>query len=158
MADHDIETVKHCVNAYLRHMRHINDDIREVEMAIMDIENKMGLLGVSFDKPGVTASADGDKIGACLARLEELKDELACRINAYYGLYDQARLICQPRFVGRYALWLNKVEGKTWAYVGRMIGYTERHARTVAEGGYRDIYDEMPEEYRRYTIPNAQPL
>lgn len=155
MTEHDLEVMRHCVKRYLGHMKHYYDDVREIELRIKSIENRLGILGVSFDKVNVSTSSEGDKIGSGLADIQELREELKDRLTAYELLFQEAQDICQPRYVGRYAMWLHEVESREWEYVGRIIGYSERQTRTVADGGVVEIYELMPEEYRRYSIPDA---
>lgn len=158
MVEHDIEVMRICVKAYLNHMRFINDDIREIEIKIRQTKDRLDLMGVAYDKVSVSTSTIGDSIGEGIATLEQLTQEWAERIKKYEKLLDQAKSMCLPHYVGRYAMWLHEVECREWEYVGRIIGYSERQTRTIAESGMKEIYVLMPEEYRRYSIPNAMPL
>lgn len=157
MTEHDFEVMRICVKAYLHHMRHIDDDIREIKLRIEQVKDRMKVCGIDYSKITVTTSTEGDTIGASIALLQELKSEFDDRIIHYQKLYEDAKDLCQPHFVGRYAIWMHEVERREWEYVGRVIGYEERQARRIADGGIRELYELMPEEYRRYSIPNAQP-
>lgn len=155
MTEHDLEVMRLCVKQYLGHMKHYYDDLREIEIRIRTIETRLGLLGVSYDGISVSVSIDGDQIGERLAEIYELRAELLDRMTAYERLFQDAQDICQPHHVGRYAVWLHEVEGRDWAYVGRIIGYEERQARRIADGGIREIYELMPREYQSQALPNA---
>ena len=157
MAEHDIEVMRVCVKAYLSHMRHINEDIREIELRINQIKERVDLMGIAYDRVVVSTSTQGDSIGEAVATLDELKQELADRIKSYQRLFEEARDMCQRHYVGRWSLWMHEVEGKKWSHIAKLIGYSESRTYDIAEGGLREIYDLMPEEYRRYSIPNAQP-
>lgn len=157
MTEHDLDVMRFCVKSYLSHMRLIKDDIREIEIRIREIKDRLGVMAVDYSKDAVSTSSDGDRIGEAIAHIEELQEELSVRIINYQNLLADAQDMCQPHYVGRYAMWLHEVEQREWEYVGRIIGYSERQTRTIAEGGLREIYELMPEEYRRYSIPNALP-
>lgn len=157
MVEHDFEVMRICVKSYLSHMRLIKDDIRELELRIREIKERLGVLAVDYSKENVSVSSDGDSIGKAIAKIEELQNELSERILNYQKLLANAQDLCQPHYLGRYAMWLHEVEQKTWTYVARCIGYSESRTYDIAEAGIREIYYEMPEEYRRYSIPNALP-
>lgn len=157
MVEHDFEVMRICVKSYLSHMRLIKDDMREIQLRIRDIKDRLDVMAVDYSKDSVSSSSDGDTIGTAIARIEELQQELSDRIINYQKLLSDAQDMCQPHFVGRYAMWLHEVEQKTWTYVARCIGYSESRTYDIAEAGIREIYYEMPEEYRRYSIPNALP-
>lgn len=157
MVEHDLEVMRFCVKSYLSHMRLIKDDIREIELRIKEIKERLGIMAVDYSKDNVSTSSDGDAIGKAIAKIEELRSELSSRIINYQSLLAEAQDLCQPHYVGRYAVWLHEVEQKTWTYVARCIGYSESRTYDIAEAGIREIYYAMPEEYRRYSIPNALP-
>lgn len=157
MPEHDLEVMRICVKAYLSHMRLIKDDIREIEIRIREIKERLGVMAVDYSKDMVSTTTPNDQMGAAIARIEELQAELSARIINYQRLLADAQDMCQPHYVGRYAVWLHEVEQKTWAYVARYIGYSESRTYDIAEAGIREIYHEMPEEYRRHAIPNALP-
>lgn len=155
MTEHDFEVMRECVKVYLSHMRSYWDDVREIELRIRSIRNRLDIMGVAYDKISVSTSTSGDTIGEGIATLEDLAGELEDRVTTYERLFQEAQDICQPRYVGRYAMWLHEVEGREWAYVGRIIGYEERQARRIADGGVREIYELMPREYQSQAIPAA---
>lgn len=157
MVEHDLNVMRICVKAYLSHMRLIKDDMREITLRIKEIEERLDVMAVDYSKDLVSSSLSNDQMGEAIARIDELKSELSARINNYQQLLFDAQDICQPHFVGRYAMWLHEVEQKTWTYVARVIGYSESRTYDIAEAGIREIYAEMPEEYRRHSIPNALP-
>lgn len=157
MVEHHYEVMRICVKSYLSHMRLIKDDIREIEIRIREIRDRLGIMAIDYSKDNVMSSTEGDTIGAAVAKIEELQKELSERILNYQHLLTEAQDMCQPHYVGRYAMWLHEVEQKTWTYVARCIGYSESRTYDIAEAGIKEIYYEMPEEYRRHSIPNALP-
>lgn len=156
MVEHHYETMKHCVYTYLSHIRTIYKDIREIEIRINQIRDRVRFLaGVDYSKITVSTSTDGDTIGEALATLDELQNELAERIIRYEHLYQDAKDLCAPRYMGRYILWLRNVDKLPWIYVAQIVGYEVRQAQRIAEGGIRELYVLMPREYQSQSIPDA---
>lgn len=148
--------MKQCVYTYLSHIRSIYKDIREIEIRIRQIEDRIKFLGgVDYSKITVSTSTDGDAIGEALVTLDELRGELADRILKYQKLYEDAKDLCQPRYLGRYILWLRNVDKMPWIYVAQIVGYEVRQAQRIADGGIRELYDLMPREYQAQSIPDA---
>lgn len=158
MVEHNIDVMRHCVYTYLNHMRHIRDDIKAISQQISEIRHAaIGLRGIEYNRDKVKVSPDGDKVGEALARIEELQAELSDRILNCYEQYDEAEQLCAPHHVGRYVLWLSRVKGRTYAEIARIVHYSDTYIYELAAGGIVDLYYAMPEEYRRNSIPNAQP-
>ena len=151
-----LELKRHCVYAYMEHIRSIPDDIREIEQQIKEIEASIDIRS-SVAAGGGTTTPAGDKIGSGIAILEDKLERWDVMIKNLYVERDHVRSLCLPTYKGRYALWLHKVEAKSWPYVARILGYSERQAKRFAEQGIIELYRLMPEEWRRYTIPNALP-
>lgn len=156
--EHNFYVQKICVKNYLHHMRFIDNDFKALEGRIASIENQLTLMGVSFDKIGYTSLSEGDKMGSGLIDLLEARDKLAERNARYRRYYEQACDLCEPHNLYRYALWLHYVDGHNWDTVGSKLGYSESHIKFLAAKGITELYSLMPEEYRRYTLPNAAPF
>lgn len=152
--EHSLEVIRICVRAYMRHIRMINDDVRVIAERISEIRTTVELTGVSFDSQG-SASSTGDKMADGVARLVQMSEEFSLAIDRLDSEYKTAFLWCQPENVGCYAVWLHDVEGMQWRIVGELTGYSEKHIPRIADKGYRELYDLIPEEYRRSSIPNA---
>lgn len=156
--EHDIQVMRHCVDAYLSHIRYIEEDIAHINEQIDEVYHAAaGLTGMAYDRDAVIVSSEGDKIGQALARLEELRGQLADRVTECMDLLDECRLLCAPHHVGRYVLWLSKVKGKKYAEIARIVDYSEDYIYELSVGGIVDLYYAMPERYRRDSIPNAMP-
>lgn len=153
---HDYETMRFCVRAYLGYVRGIDATITAVGEDIARVEARLELLGVSLAPVG---SGDGgrDALPDGLARAAELRDEWEGAMALYADDLACARRLCRPVHERRYALWLHLVEGRTWGEAARELGYSERHARRLADDGVRELYPLMPERWRREPIPNAAP-
>lgn len=155
--EHNFEVQRYCVIKYLSKIRYIDEDLKHVRDRISEIEQSLVLSGVSYDKIGSAPSTTGDKIPDGILRLMDKREELQMKLSLHFGLLDEARELCPPSNRPRWCLWLHYVDGYDWSSVGKKLGYSERHTRLMACTGIREIYELMPEEFRRYTIPNAAP-
>ena len=98
-----------------------------------------------------------DRIPDALAAVEKARLRLADAVAANLDAIDEARRLCCARSVGRMALWKHDVEGKTWEEAAFEMGFSYKHLERLAASCRQWLYDEMPEEWRRYSIPNALP-
>ncbi len=156
MQDHDIHVMRECVTNYLKHVGRIESDIKQLETRIEDLRESMRGLAINLGTSrGCSVS---DRMADGVAKIIEYEREWNDRIVNDYDEFNAVRDMCDVHHVGRYAMWMRVVEGRTWEYIGSKIGYCERHARTIADGGVRELYPLIPEEYRRSTFPNAAPL
>lgn len=153
--EHSPEVVKLCVKAYLRHVRELRSEMLSVEHLIEETKGRLGVMGVTFDKQGRSSVAGDDAIPAGIARVEELRQQWLELAESNQAEVEVAAAICSRRHVGRWAMWQNVVMRRTWADVGRELGYSESHARDIGAAGAREIYALMPEHWRRATIPNS---
>lgn len=151
----DIYIIRACVTAWLDHVRLLDASIRDLESRIREARARLEGLGVRLDGPSGGASSDALADG--VARVLELEEEWSAAVRAHLAEVEAARDLCPPSHVGARAMWLHVAERLTWAEVGRAIGYSEAQARRIADGGARELYGAMPEEFRRFTFPPAQP-
>lgn len=156
MVSHDIEVMRHCVKAFFSHLRYHCNNLKEIESRIKSIRESIELKAVNYNGMPV-GSSSGDKAGSVLVRLEEAEQEWIYEYNSIQEEYDKMLKFCMPSYPGRYALWLHYVKRLEWVYVGDIIGYSERYTRQIADESIEDIYNYMPEGWRRETIPNAMP-
>lgn len=154
--DHSIEVIDLCVEEYLRYIRSLKYALRDIEQEIEELEQTLILTGVSYQDTGGTASVSKDRLGDGVVKLIELKDNLAGEHAAHADELSHARNLC--RFSEpRQALWLSRVERMTYEQIAKELGYSKRTIRRMIGRGRRELYDVMPEYFRRHTIPNAIP-
>ena len=156
MQDHDFETMRHCSCAYLRHVRAAIGEIEDIECQMAKQQASLALMGVSYDV-GHGSSASADRIPDGVAKAFELRERWSEAYARLAGEIEHARKLCSSEYPSRRMLWLHLVEGKTWRQVSSMTGYSTRHAIRMADNGTVALYYAMPEEWRRYSIPNAAP-
>ncbi|MEF2593314.1 MAG: hypothetical protein U0M51_02055 [Eggerthellaceae bacterium] len=155
MQEHDFETMRHCAYAYLRHIRAAIGEIDEIEGQMAKQQASLALMGISYDTSGGGCSAD--RIPDGVAKAFELRERWSEAYARLAGDIEHARELCSSEHKSRRMLWLHVVEGRTWQQVSAAMGYSTRHAIRMAENGAVALYYAMPEEWRRYSIPNAMP-
>lgn len=153
--EHSFDVMKHCVMAYVRYAASLDASMRDIEEDIARQNARLDLMGVSIGEGGATSNRDALPDG--VIKLMELREKWSNEYARYADDLEQARELCERTHVNRRAAWLHFAERRTWAEVGRAIGYSERNAMRIAETGIRELYVLMPEEWRRDPIPNAAP-
>lgn len=148
-----MEAMRHCVATYLRHIGSMEREVRDLEWRIDAIRAK--ITGLSRPQGSGRGSDTTDKLGEGLGAIEELQREWHAKASEYAADIAEAAAICPPSHIGKHALWLHFVEGMPWQLVGQRLGYSRWQARRIAEGGICDLYHEMPETWRRDSIPDS---
>lgn len=156
MQEHDFETMRHCVYAYLRHVRGSIGEISAIEEQMARQQASLALMGTTYDFGRGAASAD--KIPDGVAKAFELRDRWS---EAYSRLADgieEARGICSDEYAERRILWMRIVDGMSWRQISSKMHYSTKHLQRKADNGVVSVYYAMPEEWRRDPIPNAAPM
>lgn len=156
MQEHNFETMRHCVYAYLRHVRGAIGEISAIEEQMAKQQASLALMGMSYDVGH--GSAYADKIPDGVAKAFELRDKWS---EAYARLADGielARTICSDEYPGRRILWMKVVDGMSWRQISSKMHYSTKHLQRKADNGIVSVYYAMPEEWRRDPIPNAAPM
>lgn len=153
---HDFEVMRICVREYLRAVSRMRMRLSMIEGEVAAIQARLSLMGVDYSRGG-GCGPNRDKMPDGVAMLEEARDMWAGEYARCREDVERARLICSPDRPECHALWLHEVERRTWAAVAREVGYSEQHARRLADQGVAVVYAEMPERWRRDPIPNAAP-
>lgn len=151
---HDYEVVSFCVDAYLRHIRSLGAAMDDIAAEIAEHESRLALMGVSYEVRQAACSPKADKLPDGVIRLVELRDRLADEIASDLGDVERARALCRSD-ENRRALWMQKVDGMTYAEIARAASVSVRTAKRMVERGKWSLYYSMPEEWRRDPIPNA---
>ena len=153
---HHPEVIRECVEHYFRIVRASDTQIRELENRIDEARKSLEMPKCPLGNDG-GGTGDPDKIGAAFARIEELENKWAARVLEFKEDAETCRDICDAAHPFRFALYMNRVEGRTWTYAARVVNLSESHVKRKAGDAMREIYYLMPERYRREPIPNAMP-
>lgn len=151
---HDYEVVSFCVDVYLRHIRSLGAAMDDIAAEIAEHESRLALMGVSYEGRQAACSPTADKLPDGVIRLMELRERLADEVAADIADVERARALCRGE-ENRRALWMQKVDGMTYAEIARSTHTSVRTAKRMVERGKWSLYYSMPEEWRRDPIPNA---
>ncbi len=153
--EHAAEVIAICTDEYLRYIRALRYALKDLEQEIEDMEQTLILSGVKYSDMGGGGYVT-DKVGDGVAKLLEMREKLAAEQVAHADELAHARNLC--RFSEpRQALWLSRVERKSYKQIAAQLGYSVMTIRRMIPRGRRELYSVMPEQFRRQTIPNAIP-
>ena len=143
------------VAGYLDYIAGIDEAVTRLDESIRRTEAALTLGAVRYrDMPG-NPNTDPDGIPEGIARLEELKDRWEGDASAMAAEWATMLDFCMQS-TPRRICWLHYVDGLTWGRVARKVGYSQQHARRLAWQGINEIYEIVPESFRRSAIPKAQ--
>lgn len=157
--EHDPETVNHCAVQYLLEVKRRRASLtwtREQYRQTKDDFDEMCSSPLPGYAPAVKAHQD--KVSKAYILLEESRDRLAREIAESMAFLSQAHDICFAEGGDLYemACYMHYVEDKKWKDLEKPLGYSYSHlTNDVRTKGLQRIYDKMPEEFRRDTIPSA---
>lgn len=156
--EHDFEVMRICVHDYLHYIRSIEASLLAMEE---DIENQRARIeygAVRYGRVGGRGALDVNKVPDGVARLMELRDQWLDEYAKHADELARAKALCRPIYENRHTLWLRRVEGLTWATVARRAGVSITTCNRCERLGIQELYELLPEEFRRDAIPNAAPL
>ena len=144
-----IDVVRHCTEAYIADMKGIYSEIERVNERIETLSEPLN--GINYaDMLGVMTSCKGEREIERIEALEILTESIASiesEFNIFTALLDTLEF-------GAY-IWQHYFYGLSW----NVIALREQVERMTIwrrmQVTLQDLYAIMPEEYRRYTIPNA---
>ena len=143
------EVVRYCTEAYIADMKGIYSEIERVNERIETLSEPLN--GINYaDMLGVMTSCKGERETERIEALESLTESIASiesEFNYFTSLLDTLEH-------GAY-IWQHYFYGLSW----NVIALREQVERMTIwrrmQATLQDLYSIMPEEYRRYTIPNA---
>ena len=152
---HDPEVRRICATAYLEHVRSLKtriDSLRE------EIDLNSDMFGTTTRyREKVSKSGDPKSFENSVIRLHELIEdyctELAGYVDEQYVAHGVMRRLSRPEYAR--ALTAYYVRGKSWELCCVDMGYTYDGMMGLRRKAIQEVYDFMPETWRREPIPNA---
>ena len=152
---HDPEVRRICATAYLEHVRSLKariDSLRE------EIEPLREMAGTTMDyRERVSGSSNPKAFEDAVIRLQELIADFLTEMAGYVEeqriAHDVMRRLSRPEYAR--ALTAHYLTGKTWERCCVDMGYTWDGMMSLRRKAVQEVYDLMPEEWRRSAIPNA---
>ena len=143
------EVVRHCTEAYIADMKGIYSEIERVNERIETLSEPLS--GVNYsDMLGIMTSCKGERETERIEALEALRESITsvkAEFDAFTALLDTIEH-------GDY-IWQHYFFGLSWNVIALREQITRMAIWKRKEQTLRDLYSIMPEQYRRFTIPNA---
>ena len=144
-----IDVVRHCTEAYIADMKGIYSEIERVNERIETLSEP--LKGVDYSKMlGVSSSCKGERLTDLIDALESLERSITSieqEFNYFTALLDTLEF-------GAY-IWQHYFYGLSWNVIALRECINKRTCWARRDATLRALYAIMPEQYRRFTIPNA---
>lgn len=153
---HSDEVKRICAEAYMSYVRSL---ALRVDFLQKEIETKKSELlpGAISLKEYVSTSTDVDAIESAICDLQELIAEYVTELAGYIDEQKVAHgvLCCLENPMHMLALHAYYLNGKTWEQVCVDLGYSWAGMMKLRKQALCEVYDLMPESWRRDPIPNA---
>ena len=147
------EVMKLCVSFYFEDIRGAQNELERVTERYLKLSDT--LHGIDYSrKLGVDVSCTNSATDEMVARLEAYE--------AYRDVYEQVsgKLRTAKQLVqsveGGALLWAHYVDGVRWNVLALRQRVDRRTIYRHRDSAISELYCIMPEEYRRYAIPNAE--
>lgn len=153
--EHNPEVRRICATAYLDHVRSLRMRIDALQE---EIDPLRGMVGTAMDyRERVSGSPNPKAFEDAVIRLQGLIadycTEMAEFVDEQRVAHDVMQRLSRPEY-GR-ALTAHYLTGKTWERCCVDMGYTWDGMMSLRRKAVQEVYDLMPEEWRRQPIPNA---
>lgn len=148
-----LEVVFICTDSYLQDVRLLYRKQKATQELIESLSDS--IKGIDYSKfinafrpPNVYAN--------------EVIQEQALRLHIYHDMLDNYTLEMRHHassfLTSEFGvlLWKKYVEEQTWEHLAKQNGVSRTTLIRHANRGRVSLYTQMPEEYRRYSIPNAE--
>lgn len=155
--EHNPEVKRICAEEYLNYIRSLTIRTQTLQSQIDQQRALLEPSGIAYSE-GVSSSPATDTLEQGVIALNGLIAEYCTQLAEYV---EQQRIAYKvlsdlPKPEHSQALIAYYVQGKTWEEVCVMMGYSWHGMMKLRRRAVVSVYDFMPEEYRRYTIPKAE--
>lgn len=153
---HDQEVRRICATAYLEHVRSLKTRIDSLQE---EIELNRDMLGTTTRyREKVSKSGNPKSFEDAVIRLQELIADYCTEMAGYVEeqriAHGVMRNMSRPEYSR--ALTAYYVRGKSWELCCVDMGYTWQGMMSLRKKAVQEVYDFMPEAWRRDPIPNAE--
>ena len=152
---HDPEVRRICATAYLDHVRSLRMRIDALQE---EIEPLREMVGTTMDnRERVSGSTNPKAFEDAVIKLQDLIadycTEMAEFADEQQAAHDVMRKLSRPEY--RRALTAHYLVGKTWERCCVDMDYSWQGMMKLRRNAIDEVYDLMPEQWRRNAIPNA---
>lgn len=152
---HSEEVKRICAERYLEYVEDLESRIDSVAACIQKQKDRLDVMGVSYDCMQSNGSSR-DTLPDGIVKLMELVDKASTDLVEYKEQRDIAVATIDklPSLPMRKAMRMHYLDGLSWVDVERVMFYSHSGLMHLRKRAMVDIYDAMPEEWRR-SLPKA---
>lgn len=125
---------------YLKQAKKLKERVNQLNEEVKDIESKLGVQGISYDKISMTRSAD-DKMSRYIYKLIDLRDEYIreCErlLEARRDIVSNIQKMDDIRF--QQVLYYRYIKEKRWEDIAELMGYDISHIHRLHGGALQDL-------------------
>lgn len=154
MVNSDVKRI--CALEYLKYVRALAHKVSFLQQEISYQRERLDVQGISYDI-GSSHTVDSDVLPAGVIKLIELIDELNTDLVEYVeqqqiamSVFDQ---LSNP--LAAQAMRLYYLQEETWEEIAVELKYSYRQIIRIIKLATCEIYELMPEQWRRDPIPNS---
>lgn len=154
--EHSPDVKVYCAKEYLNYIRSLERRIRLLDEEIVHQRALLELSGVDYSE-GVSGSPSKSQLEAGVIKLQGMISEYCNELSEYVEQQKIAHSVLNqltPKY--RDVLKSYYVIGKTWEQICVDMSYSWQGMMSLRRRALQEVYDYMPEEWRRYSIPNAK--
>lgn len=153
--EHDQEVRRICATAYLEHVRSLK---LRIDAIAEQIEPLREMVGTTMDcRERVSKTPNHKSLEESVIRLQELIadycTEMAEFVDEQRSAHDVICRLSKPERARALAGYY--VNGKSWEMLCVEMGYSWQGMMSLRKRAVDEVYDLMPEQWRRDAIPNA---
>lgn len=156
--EHDPNVRHHCAERYMLYVRSL---VVRINIMRDEIERQRALLlpaGIRYGE-SVACSVSGDAMEDGVIKLQEMIGEYCTELVEYVeqqkAAHEALAKLSKPERTE--ALTHHYLQGITWEETCVKMDYTWHGMMKLRKKALIELYDHMPEEWRRDAIPNALP-
>lgn len=147
------EVMKLCVSFYFEDIRGAQNELERVCERFLKLDEL--LRGIDYSrKLGVDVSSSNSATDDMIARLEAYEAYTDVYIQVSDKIKQARRLVTSVE--GGALLWAHYIDGVKWNVLALRERVDRRTIYRHRDNAIAELYCLMPEEYRRYAIPNAE--
>ena len=147
------EVMKLCVSFYFEDIRGAQNELERVSERLLKLDEVVRGIDYSH-KLGVDVSCINNECDKLIARIEALNTYIDVCEQVGDKIKEAKRLISSVE--GGWLLWAHYMDGVRWNVLALRERVDRRTIYRRRDKAIKELYCLMPEEYRRYGIPNAQ--
>lgn len=151
----NFEVIKYCTECYLREVKTSRDRLlRSLDAFSLNKCNHIRGIDYSCFKTHSVAFGEFES-DRFLVRKQKAEANLTDRLYESWNLLGNFKKTLAKLDNGN-VIWLHYIEAQSMRNIAKIMIISKSEAFRRRDKALRELYYLMPEEYRRYTVPNAQ--